>query len=334
MTVEKVVDADLLVDGLRIDVATRAGWARVVDDVDLSVAAGEIHGLVGESGSGKSLTAMATMGLLRYDSHVRVAGGSIHMGGTDLLTLTNRELRKRQGVDVAMVFQEPMTSLNPAFTVGEQIAESMRYHLGSSRKAAMNRAVELLDEVGIADARGRAGDYPHQFSGGMRQRVMLALALACEPRLLIADEPTTALDVTVQAQVLELISSLVEHHGMAVIFITHDLAVVAELCDRVTVLYAGQVVETGSVPEVIGTPRHPYTEGLLQSVPSTREAPLWWIEGSPPLPHQMPAGCRFHPRCVYAESQCLVDPIASVEVGIGRLSRCVRADELTLSGSD
>lgn len=334
MTAQELVVVALHVEGLCVDVATPEGWATVVQDVDLDVDVGEIHGLVGESGSGKSLTAMAIMGLISHSPSARVSNGQVMVGGADLLTLPKRELRKRQGRDLAMVFQEPMTSLNPAFTVADQIGESIRHHLGSSRKEAWERSVELLEEVGIADARQRANDYPHQFSGGMRQRVMLAVALACEPSLLIADEPTTALDVTVQAQMLELLRSLVERYGMAVIFISHDLGVIAEVCDRVTVLYAGQVIESGLVGEIIEAPRHPYTEGLLRSVPGDDDLPLWWIEGSPPLPGQMPAGCRFAPRCQYAQAACEVDDIPLVTAEDGRVVRCVRADELSLTGRE
>jgi len=323
---------ELRVSGLQVEVATRRGWTPIVQGVDLHVQAGEIHGIVGESGSGKSLTALAIMGLLQSESHARVTGGTVEMGGTDLLSLSRRKLRRWQGNRLAMVFQEPMTSLNPAFTIGDQIAETMRYHLEVSRAEAWERAVELLNEVGIPDARTHARDYPHQYSGGMRQRVMLAIALACEPSLLIADEPTTALDVTVQAQILELISSLVERHEMGVIFITHDLAVVASVCDRVTVMYAGQVVESGRVSEVIGSPQHPYTAGLLASVPGTREAPLSWIRGAPPLPNDMPDGCRFHPRCEHALPECRAGDIPLVAVGSGRVSRCILTQGLDLKG--
>jgi peptide/nickel transport system ATP-binding protein len=328
------VDAALRVEGLCVDVATPEGWATVVRDVDLEVDVGEIHGLVGESGSGKSLTAMAIMGLIAYSPSARVTGGRVMLGDTDLLTLSKRDLRKRQGKDLAMVFQEPMTSLNPAFTVADQIGESIRHHLGFSRREARERSIELLGEVGIADPRGRANDYPHQFSGGMRQRVMLAVALACEPKLLIADEPTTALDVTVQAQMLELIRSLVERHGMSVIFITHDLGVIAEVCDRATVLYAGEVIESGLVHEVISAPRHPYTEGLLRSVPGDDDLPLWWIDGAPPLPGQMPPGCRFGPRCQYVQDACVASGVPLLETDDRRVVRCARADELSLTGRD
>jgi peptide/nickel transport system ATP-binding protein len=334
MSVKDSATAALRVDGLCVDVATPDGWATVVEDVSLAVDVGEIHGLVGESGSGKSLTAMAIMGLISHFQSARVTGGQVLLGDVDLLALSNRELRRRQGKDLAMVFQEPMTSLNPAFTVADQIGESIRSHLGASRKEARERSIELLEEVGIADARRRCNDYPHQFSGGMRQRVMLAVALACEPRLLIADEPTTALDVTVQAQMLELIRSLVERHGMAVIFITHDLGVIAEICDRATVLYAGQVIESGLVGEVIKGPRHPYTEGLLRSVPADDDLPLWWIDGSPPLPGRLPSGCRFSPRCEYSKDKCVTDAIPLLLDANGRAIRCARADELSLDGRD
>lgn len=324
---------DLRVDSLEVEVATGAGWVRVVDDVSITVGPGEIHGLVGESGSGKSLTAMAIMGLLRSEAQVRVSGGTVDLGGTDLLSLSDKALRQWQGTRLSMVFQEPMKSLNPAFTVGDQIAETMRYHLGISKREASSRAIGLLQEVGIPNPRLRLQDYPHQFSGGMRQRIMLAIALSCEPALLIADEPTTALDVTVQAQILDLVASLVQRHEMSVLFITHDLGVVSDLCDRLTVMYAGQVVESGSVSEVIGHPKHPYTEGLLSSVPKGRGAPLAWIKGSPPAPTQLPSGCRFHPRCPYAIEECRSSPVDLSPETDSRQARCVRVDDLTLVGA-
>ncbi len=326
-------DALLSVEGLSVDFAAADGWVRVVESVDLHVDRGEILALVGESGSGKSVTSLAVAGLLPART-ARVPEGTVHFEGVDLLSLSPKQLRPKQGKDLAMVFQEPMTSLNPTFSVGDQIGESLRVHLGMSRREAPARVVELLDEVGIPDARSRLRAYPHEFSGGMRQRVMIAMAIACGPKLLIADEPTTALDVTVQAQITDLIRRLSSERDMAVVFITHDFGVVAELADRVTVLYAGQVVENSDVEPLFEEPRHPYTEALLHSVASLEGiGEISWIAGSPPVPGTFPRGCRFAERCPHAVEACRSEevPLDLVE---GRAVRCVRAAELTLKGVD
>jgi peptide/nickel transport system ATP-binding protein len=275
------------------------------------------------------------MGLLPART-ARLAAGRIALRGCDLTTLPARDLRAIQGKDMAMVFQEPMSSLNPAFTVGDQIAESVRYHLGRSRRDAKQRAIELLDEVGIPQPARRYGAYPHEFSGGMRQRVMIAVALACEPDLLIADEPTTALDVTIQAQIVDLLRRLTREHGTAVMFITHDFGVVAEVADRVTVMYAGQAVELADVHGLFERPRHPYTEALLHAVPSLEDDLALdddhLLPGAPPNPTAFPLGCRFAPRCDAAVDACREAPVALRGTDDGRAVRCVRADDLRLSG--
>jgi len=255
--------------------------------------------------------------------------------GRDVLTLSLPELRRVRGDHIAMVFQDPMTSLNPAFTIGTQLVDAIRLHRSTSRSAARARARELLELVGIPDPERRLGDYPHQLSGGMRQRALLALALSSEPRLLIADEPTTALDVTVQAQILDLVRSLQARLGMAVIFVTHDLGVVADLCSRVIVMYAGQVIEEAPVDELFARPRHPYTEGLLAAIPQADLAGkrLASIPGVVPAANAMPTGCRFHPRCPYAVDECTTTPVELISVGEGHSARCIRVDDLTLEGA-
>lgn len=324
----------LQVENVSISVPTSSGRKLAVEKVNLSVSAGETLGLVGESGSGKSLTALSIMGLLPRPG-VRLEAGSILLDGEDLIALPARDLRHRRGPVLSMVFQEPMTSLNPAFTVGEQIAESVRRHEGLGRKAAKQRAVELLERVGIDDARRRYRDYPHAFSGGMRQRVMIAIAIACNPKVLLADEPTTALDVTVQKQILTLIDELRADLGMAVVLVTHDLAVIAEVAHRVAVMYAGQIVETGLTRPMLDQPQHPYLEGLLGAVPQPdrRQERLQEIPGSIPQPGAMPTGCRFYLRCPYGEhGRCDVDPIALRPSATDRQARCVRSAELELRG--
>jgi peptide/nickel transport system ATP-binding protein len=324
----------LTVDGLTLQFATAAGWLTVVEDVGFQVRAGEVVGLVGESGSGKTVTSLGIMGLLPPRSSRR-AHGSVWMGGRELTALDDAAMRKVRGDEISMIFQEPMTSLNPAFTVGNQIAEAVRLHRGASRRQARARAIEMLDLVGIPDAARRAGDYPHAFSGGMRQRAMIAMALACEPKLLIADEPTTALDVTIQAQVLDLIRSLQEALGMAVLFVTHDLGVVADICDRVVVMYAGQVVEEAPAAALFSRPRHPYADALLASMPQlgATDIHLHVIPGQVPTPGRMPEGCRFHPRCEHAADGCGAAPVELVPASTGGSVRCIRADELELAGS-
>jgi peptide/nickel transport system ATP-binding protein len=323
----------LSVRDLEVCFATEHGMVPVVSDVSFDVAPGEVLGLVGESGCGKSVTSLAIMRLIQQPAG-RITAGEIEFEGTDLLGLSERAMQSVRGGRIAMVFQEPMVSLDPAFTVGEQIASVYRRHCGASKQAAWEKAVEMLSLVGIPHARQRTKDYPHMFSGGMRQRVMIAIALVCGPSLLIADEPTTALDVTIQAQVLDLLHDLQARLGMAVILVTHDLGVVAELCERVVVMYAGQVVETGQTHELFAAPRHPYTSGLLECLPSEHfDAPLRPIPGRVPVAPDMPTGCRFHPRCPHAElGRCDTSPIPLVEVGVHRLARCVRADEIILAG--
>ncbi|MEQ8857614.1 MAG: ABC transporter ATP-binding protein [Pseudomonadales bacterium] len=327
----------LEVSGLGIDFLTDRGWVQVVEDVAFSVAPGETLGLVGESGSGKTVTSLAVMQLLPMPPG-RFRAGQIVFDGQDLLGLDERALRRLRGNDIAMVFQESMTSLNPAFTIGDQIAEAVREHLALPRRAARDRAVEVLDLVGIPSPRERAGAYPHEFSGGMRQRAAIAMALACEPRLLIADEPTTALDVTVQAQVLELLRSLQQRFGMAMLFITHNLGVVADICDRVAVMYAGQIIEEADVETLFAAPAHPYTEGLLRAMPQLgrRGEPLAVVPGTPPMPWAVPDGCRFHPRCRYAADTCRSGSPGLVMLPgeRPRRSRCVRIDVLDLKGAE
>src|SRR5579871_1908308 len=323
----------LAVDGLTVRFATANGWLPVVEDVSFSLNRGETLGLVGESGSGKTVSALAVMGLLPGRSS-SVNANSLRFDGRDLTGLSSEEMRLIRGDEISMIFQEPMTSLNPAFTIGAQIAETVRAHRKVSRAEALARAVEMLDVVGIPDPHRRVKDHPHAFSGGMRQRAMIAMALANNPKLLIADEPTTALDVTIQAQVLDLMRRLQAEFGMAILFVTHDLGVVAEICDRVTVLYAGQVVEQSSVNELFARPRNPYTEGLLASMPQTAQPgeQLQVIPGQVPRPDQYPTGCRFHPRCNYGTSSCTAGPVALLPTGSG-LSRCVRMAELSLAGT-
>ncbi len=321
----------LAIDQLCVEFATSAGWLRVTDHVSFDVRPGETVGLVGESGCGKTVTALSVMGLI--PSRVGRTVGAVRFEGRDLLGLAPDEMRRVRSREIAMIFQEPMTSLNPSFTIGNQIAEVVRTHQGIGKKAAWARAVEMLDRVGIANAAARARDYPHAFSGGMRQRAMIAMALCNEPKLLVADEPTTALDVTIQAQILELLGELQRDLGMAVLFVTHDLGVVAQICERVVVMYAGQVVEEESVDALFARPRHPYTEGLLDSMPQIAEkgAGLHVIPGQVPRADEMPAGCRFHPRCGYAVEVCTTQGV-ELEAHDGGLARCLRADELTLRG--
>src|SRR5579885_2479796 len=299
---------------------TRAGVVRAVDRVSFTVAAGETLGIVGESGCGKSVTALSIMRLVPNPPG-RVTGGEIVFhdegGARDLLKLSEREARAIRGDKIAMIFQDPMTSLNPVYTVGFQLAEPLIIHRGMSADAARRRAVELLDQVGIPAARSRVDSFPHEFSGGMRQRVMIAMAMACQPKLLIADEPTTALDVTIQAQILDLIMHLNREFGTAVILITHDLGVVAEVCSRVVVMYAGKVIEDAPTQELYNRPSHPYTLGLLRSVPrlgpNVKER-LIPIKGMPPDLVAPPAGCRFRPRCPRAQIRCEEEPVLA---GVG-----------------
>jgi oligopeptide transport system ATP-binding protein len=290
----------LSVEDLHVRFSTRRGTVYAVNGITFDIAPGETLGIVGESGCGKSVTSLAILGLLARNGHVE--SGRALFEGTDLVRQSDRVLRRIRGREVAMIFQDPMSSLNPVLTIGRQIREALETHFDMDRKAAERRASELLDRVGIPRANERLRDYPHQFSGGMRQRAMIAMALACEPKLLIADEPTTALDVTIQAQILDLLRELVAEENAALILITHDLGVVAGMCERVNVMYAGMFVETGSADQLFGAPRHPYTLGLLQSVPrldAARRSRLHPIEGSPPNMLQAPFACPFQPRCRY-----------------------------------
>lgn len=323
----------LSIEELEVQFATDHGWATVVNGVSFSVGAGETVGLVGESGSGKTVTGLSVLRLVPCPPG-RLTRGRIDFDGTELTSCSASTLRDLRGNDIAMVFQEPMSSLNPAFTVGDQIIETVRRHTGMSRRAGKGRAEEMLSLVGIPNAAKRIRSYPHEFSGGMRQRVMLAMALCCNPRLLIADEPTTALDVTIQAQVLELIRQMQEDLGMAVLFITHDLGVVAEVCDRVVVMYAGEVVETAPVDELYDQPKHPYTAALLAALPQVgpRSGRLASIPGRTPDPWAMPSGCRFHPRCHHSDASCVEAPLALHAVSARRESRCARLGEITLRG--
>ena len=337
----------LEVADLVVEFGTAQGSLRVVDHVSFSVHRGQTLGLVGESGCGKSVSALAVMGLIPSRTG-RVRASTLRLGDHDLTTIGRSELRALRGPEMAMIFQEPMTSLNPAFTIGNQIAETVRAHQPVSRAQANAAAVEMLDRVGIPDPARRVKDYPHAFSGGMRQRAMIAMALANSPSLLIADEPTTALDVTVQAQILELLRSLQRDTGMAIVFVTHDLGVVADICDRVVVMYAGQVVEQAGVDPLFGGPRHPYTEGLLASMPQATPPghPLVVIPGQVPNPQDWPQGCRFAPRCDYRQPECVAAPVVWVANARGGLDgralddralddrgvRCGRADALTLRG--
>jgi peptide/nickel transport system ATP-binding protein len=324
----------LRVEHLRVEFATRDGWLPVVEDVGFGVLPGRTLGLVGESGSGKTVSALAVMGLLpRRES--RVPEGSVRFNGTELTTLSAEKMRRIRGNDIAMIFQEPMTSLNPAYTVGNQIAEQVRAHRDVSRAQAWERAVDMLDHVGIPDPKRRAKDYPHAFSGGMRQRVMIAMALSCEPKLLIADEPTTALDVTTQAQILELLASLQQERQMAMIFVTHDLGVIADIADDVVVMYAGQVAERAAVADLFDRPRHPYSEALLTSMPQLAApgSALKVIAGQVPRPDEIVPGCRFGPRCDYVTDGCRAGPVALEPVpGSDELVRCIRQQDLVLSG--
>ncbi len=322
----------LEVEDLEVEFRLARATVNAVNGVSFAVDAGETLAILGESGSGKSVTAQAIMGLIDSPPGF-VTGGKLLFHDQDLLQVSEAERRKVRGQRIAMIFQDALTALNPVFPVGWQIGEMLRVHAGMGRKAARNRAIELMDRVGIPSARERVNNYPHEFSGGMRQRVMIAMALGLDPEVLIADEPTTALDVTVQAQVMDLLADLQRDTGMALMLITHDLGVVTEPADRAAVMYAGQVVETGTVDELFSTPAHPYTLGLMRSVPSldSRQASLEPIRGAPPSLQAIPSGCPFHPRCPFATSRCPQEdpPLATVPgAAFGRASACHYAEEV------
>lgn len=320
----------LEVKDLRTQFPTRAGLVRAVDGVSFHLERGELLGLVGESGCGKSITALSVMRLIAPPG--QIVSGEIFFDGKDLLKLSDSEMRQMRGDDIGMIFQDPMTSLNPVYTIGEQIAEALRLHQKLSRKQAKQAAIEAMREVAIPDPARRVDDYPHQLSGGMRQRVMIAMALACNPKLLIADEPTTALDVTIQAQILELLNELRKQRDLAVLLITHDLGVVAEVADRVAVMYTGRIVEESPVGELFARPKHPYTEGLLRSVPKLssteleKKERLETIEGTVPRPTDLPPGCHFAPRCSHRMPRCTEGEIPLYELEGNVQVRCVLFD--------
>ena len=322
-----MAQALLEIRGLKTHFATDDGIVQAVDGVDMRIDAGETLCVVGESGCGKSVTAMTVMKLIAMPPG-RIAGGQVLWKGTDLVPLEAAAMREIRAKQIAMIFQEPMTSLNPVYTVGQQIAEVVRLHEGLSRKASMDRAAEMLALVNIPHPQRRVNDYPHQFSGGMRQRVMIAMALSCNPQLLIADEPTTALDVTIQAQILDLINDLKERLGIAVMLITHAMGVVAETAQRVVVMYAGRVIEEAPVRELFGSPRHPYTQGLIRSIPridtaAVQKRRLEAIPGTVPRLINPAPGCRFAPRCPHASAQCTAATPELREVAPGHKVACV-----------
>jgi oligopeptide/dipeptide ABC transporter ATP-binding protein len=316
-------DPLLTVEDLKVEFWTRRGTVYAVNGISFDIAPGETLGIVGESGCGKSVTSLALMGILPRAG--RITGGTVTFQDRDLLKLTDHQLRKVRGREIAMIFQDPMTSLNPVLTIGRQIREALETHFDMDKGQANARAAELLDSVGIPSAKARIKDYPHQFSGGMRQRAMIAMALACEPKLLIADEPTTALDVTIQAQILSVLRELVTERETALILITHDLGVVAGTCERVNVMYAGMFVETGTADQLFARPRHPYTLGLLQSIPrldATRKERLHPIPGAPRDMLRPPAACPFQPRCRFEVEQSSMEVPELREIEPGHMVAC------------
>lgn len=324
----------LEVNDLKTYFGTDEGVVKAVDGVTFHINRGETLAVVGESGSGKSVTSLSIMRLIAQPPG-RIAGGEMFFEGQDLVKKSEAAMRKIRGNDISMIFQEPMTSLNPVYTVGDQIAEAVQLHQHKNRKQSMKIATEMLDLVGIPEPGKRVHNYPHQMSGGMRQRVMIAMALSCGPKLLIADEPTTALDVTIQAQILDLMRQLQREIGMSILFITHDLGVVAEIADRVVVMYAGRAVEEGSVNEIFAKPQMPYTLGLMNSIPRVDKAAehqsrLEAIPGNVPNPLYLPQGCAFHPRCSFARDKCkeAIPPLE--DTGGGHMVRCIRWNELEL----
>ena len=324
------MQALLEIRGLKTHFKTDDGMVHAVDGVDLSVGEGETLGVVGESGCGKSVTAFSVMRLLPIPP-AKIVAGEIVFKGRDLLKLSDAEMRSMRAREIAMVFQEPMTSLNPVYSVGEQIAEVVRLHRGLSRRAATERAIEMLKLVRIPHPERRVRDFPHQFSGGMRQRVMIAMALSCDPKLIICDEPTTALDVTIQAQILDLLGDLKSRMGMAVMLITHAMGVIAETAQRVVVMYAGKVVEQAPVLELFASPRHPYTQGLIRSIPRIDTAAiekkrLETIKGVVPSLLEPKPGCRFAPRCPHAQPECVAETPALRQVAFGHAAACIFAE--------
>jgi oligopeptide/dipeptide ABC transporter ATP-binding protein len=330
-----MANVDRLVDvkELKVYFDTDDGIVKAVDGVSFHINKGETLGVVGESGSGKSVTSLAIMRLIPVPPG-RIAGGQILFGGEDLVKKPESAMRRIRGNDISMIFQEPMTSLNPVYTVGDQIAEAIVLHQKKSYRQAMKLAIEMLDLVGIPEPAKRVKNYPHQMSGGMRQRVMIAMALSCGPKLLIADEPTTALDVTIQAQILDLMRKLQREIGMSILFITHDLGVIAEMADRVVVMYAGRAAEEADVEEIFGKPKMPYTMGLLNSIPRVDKAAhhqqrLQVIPGNVPNPLYLPPGCAFHPRCSYVVDDCTKEIPPLEDAGGGHMVRCIRWRNLT-----
>lgn len=323
-------DALLRIRDLTVGPSSGGRAKAILDCVSVDIGVQEAVALVGESGSGKTMTALAILQLLPYGLS---AEGSITLRDQELVGLSEAALSRIRGNAIAMIYQDPWSSFNPAFTVGEQIAETVRRHRGSNRREARNRAVELLDLVRIPEARRRVDDYPHMFSGGMLQRAGIAMALCCEPDLLLADEPTTALDATIQAQILELLDSLRRELGMALLLLSHDLSVVGSVCDRVVVMYAGQVVESGQAEDLFDAPMHPYSDGLVRSVVTMdRDNDLFWIPGVVPPPGARPAGCRFHPRCAHYKEGLCDTTVPTLDPHEDRLVRCLRVDELAVEG--
>jgi oligopeptide/dipeptide ABC transporter ATP-binding protein len=323
----------LEVRDLHVQIPTRRGVVRAVDGVSFEVPAGKAVGLVGESGSGKTMTLRSIIGLLPPEA--KITSGQVILGGRDLVELSAPELNRVRGRRMSMIFQEPMSALNPVMRVGHQIAEGPAVQLGYNRKKAAARALELMGRVGIPDPERRFRAYPHEFSGGMRQRVMIAIALSCEPELILCDEPTTALDVTIQDQILRLLTALCAEAGVSLVFVTHDLPVVAQVCDNLAVMYGGRLVERGTVREVLGAPRHPYTLGLVRSAPDFENVQdsLIPIPGSPPSLITPPPGCRFHPRCSFAEDDCRVTPPELRLLAGGRATACLH-DERCLAAAE
>ncbi len=319
----------LEIENLRVEFKTRNGVARVIDDLSISVMPGETLGVVGESGCGKSMTALSIMRLVPIPPG-RIAGGRVLLDGEDLLQATESRMQDVRGNEISMIFQEPMTSLNPVYSIGNQIAETARLHEGLSNKEAWDRAIEMLQAVGIPAPEKRVNEFPHQMSGGMRQRVMIAMALTCRPRVLIADEPTTALDVTVQAQIFDLLHELQEQTGTAIILITHDMGAISEMAQRAIVMYAGRKIEEAAAEQILTHPRHPYTQGLIACVPHMTRAPqpelppLKEIRGVVPAMTQLGRGCPFAPRCDYADDRCRTEMPASREVATAHTAACWR----------